>query len=38
MAINIDIMIKMAINLDCSPIRVRSIYKTKNEKARFKRQ
>ena len=36
--INIDIMTKMAINLDCSPIRVRSIYKTKDEEARFRRQ
>ena len=29
-ATNIDIMAKMATNLDCSPVRVRSIYKMKD--------
>ena len=38
MAININIIAKMAINLDCSQGRVRSIYKIKNEEARFRRQ
>ena len=38
MTINIDIIAKMAINLNCSPVRVRFIYKTKNEEAGFKRQ
>ena len=37
-AINIDIMIKMIINLNCSSVRVRSIYKIKNKRARFRRQ
>ena len=36
--INIDIMIKMIINLNCSLVRVRFIYKMKDEKARFRRQ
>ena len=38
MAININIITKMTINLDCSPVRVRSIYRTKNKEARFRRQ
>ena len=38
MAISIDIITKMAINLNCSPVRVRSIYKTKDKEARFRRQ
>ena len=37
MVTNIGIMVKMATNLDCSPVRVRSIYKTKDEEARFRR-
>ena len=38
MATNIGIMTKMATNLDCSPVRVKSIYKMKDKKARFKRK
>ena len=38
MAININIMIKMAINLNYSPVRVRSIYKTKDKKQKSKIQ
>ena len=38
MATNIAIMAKMATNLDCSLVRVRSIYKTKDKEVRFKRQ
>ena len=38
MATNIGIITKMAPNLDCSPVRVRSIYKTKDKEARFRRQ
>ena len=38
MAINIDIMTKMTINLNCSPVRVKFIYKTKNKEVKFKRQ
>ena len=36
--INIGIMTKIVINLDCSSVRVRSIYKTKDEEARRKKQ
>ena len=38
MAINIGIMTKITINLDCSKDKVRFIYKIKNKKTRFKRQ
>ena len=38
MTINIDIMIKMAINLNCSSVKVRSIYKTKDKETKFRRQ
>ena len=38
MATNIGIMAKMTTNLDCSPVRVRSIYKMKDEEAEFRRQ
>ena len=38
MAINIDIMAKMTINLNCSSIKVKSIYKMKDEKTKFRRQ
>ena len=38
MVTNIDIMVKMATNLDCSLVRIRSIYKTKDKEAEFRRQ
>ena len=38
MAINIKIMIKMTINLNCNSDRVRFIYKMKNKKVRFKKE
>ena len=37
MAINIDIIAKMVINLDYSPVKVKSIYKTKDKETKFKR-
>ena len=38
MVINIDIIAKMATNINCSQDRVKSIYKTKDEETRFKRK
>ena len=38
MAINIDIIAKMAINLNCNSIKVRFIYKMKNEETKFRKE
>ena len=38
MATNIGIVAKKAINLDCSPVKVRSIYKIKDKEAKFRRK
>ena len=37
-AINIDIMAKITTNLDCNPVKVRSIYKMKDKGTKFRRQ
>ena len=37
-AININIIIKMIINLDCNSDRVRFIYKIKNKETEFRKQ
>ena len=38
MTININIIIKMIINLNCSSVKIRFIYKMKNEETKFRRQ